>query len=209
MSEIAQSERASLCDLFLEVGPDAPTLCGEWTSSDLAAHLIVRERRPLSGVGIVFSPMAGLTESAMASEQDRRSYDEMVERVRSGPPLPMRWVDEPVNTIEYFVHHEDVRRGAGDTTPRARIDDVDDALWGRLGRMSGLLSRGVKGAGLTLVRTDDGGRITARKGAPEAELRGTPGELMLYLYGRGDHAEVELAGDEDAVAVVQAASFGF
>lgn len=208
MSEIAQSERASLCDLLLDVGPDAPTLCGSWTSSDLAVHLIVRERRPVAGMGIIFAPMAGLTERSMASEQAKRSYDELVERVRTGPPPPMKWVDEAVNTIEYFVHHEDVRRGAGDPTPRARNDAVDDALWGRLDRMGGMLARGVKGVGLTLVRTDSDDRITVRKGEPEAELRGTPGELVMYLYGRGEHAEVELAGDVDAVEVVRESPFG-
>ena len=208
MSGIAQAERADLCDLFLEVGPTAPTLCGEWTASDLAAHLIVRERRPLSGVGIVFSPLAGLTERSMAVQQQKRTFEELVERVRGGPPPPMSWVDESVNTIEYFVHHEDVRRGAGDDTPRARIDAVDDALWSRLERMGSMLARGVKGVGLTLVRTDTDARVTARKGEPEAELRGTPGELVLYLYGRGDHAEVELTGAADAVEVVKAASFG-
>ena len=46
MPSPARAERAALCDLFLEVGPDAPTLCGAWTTRDLAAHLVVRERRP-------------------------------------------------------------------------------------------------------------------------------------------------------------------
>ncbi len=45
--DIDQRERAELCDLFDELGPDAPTLCGDWTTADLAAHLVVRERNPL------------------------------------------------------------------------------------------------------------------------------------------------------------------
>src|SRR5882762_622635 len=36
-------ERRELCDLFLELGPDAPTLCEGWTTLDLAAHLVLRE----------------------------------------------------------------------------------------------------------------------------------------------------------------------
>ncbi len=209
MPAVAQSERAELCDLFLEVGSRAPTLCGDWTTGDLAAHLIVRERHPLSGIGIVFSPMAGLTERSMASQQARHSFEELVDLVRSGPPPPMRWVDDAVNTVEYFVHYEDVRRAGGDVAPRAGIDDVDDAVWGRLGLMAGLLARGMKGAGLTLVRTDDEDRIGAKKGEPQAELRGTPGELVLYLYGRQDQAVVELTGDNDAVEAVRQAKFGF
>ena len=47
-------ERDELCDLFVARGPDAPTLCEGWTTADLAAHLVVRERNPLAGPGIVF-----------------------------------------------------------------------------------------------------------------------------------------------------------
>ena len=36
-------ERLELCDLLLELGPDAPTLCEGWTTADLAAHLVLRE----------------------------------------------------------------------------------------------------------------------------------------------------------------------
>ena len=50
---LASRERAALCDLFAEVGPDAPTLCAGWTTRDLAAHLLVRERRPWASAGIV------------------------------------------------------------------------------------------------------------------------------------------------------------
>ena len=46
MTSVAATERADLCDLFRAVGPDAPTLCEGWTTRDLAAHLVVRERRP-------------------------------------------------------------------------------------------------------------------------------------------------------------------
>jgi hypothetical protein len=30
-----------LCDLFEELGPDAPTLLGAWTTRDLAAHVVL------------------------------------------------------------------------------------------------------------------------------------------------------------------------
>ena len=51
--DLAQLERGRLCDLLLEVGPDAPTLCEGWTAADLAAHLVIRERKPLAAPGIV------------------------------------------------------------------------------------------------------------------------------------------------------------
>ena len=45
---IAQSERQALCSLLEDRGPLAPTLCEGWTTADLAAHLYVRERKPLA-----------------------------------------------------------------------------------------------------------------------------------------------------------------
>ncbi len=58
----AQLERQTLSQLFDQLGPDAPTLCSGWTTLDLAAHLVVRERRPDSGPGLVWPPMAGYTD---------------------------------------------------------------------------------------------------------------------------------------------------
>ena len=42
---VAQRERAALITTMRDVGPDHPTLCGQWSTRDLAAHLVVRERR--------------------------------------------------------------------------------------------------------------------------------------------------------------------
>ena len=55
----AKSERADLCDLFDQVGPDAPTLCRGWDAHDLAAHLWIRENDPLGASGIVAKPLVG------------------------------------------------------------------------------------------------------------------------------------------------------
>ena len=46
MSTFAKRERLLLADLLEAEGPEAPTLCEGWSTRDLAAHLIVRERRP-------------------------------------------------------------------------------------------------------------------------------------------------------------------
>ena len=54
----AQRERAALVETMRTVGPDAPTLCGDWTTRDLAAHLVVREGRldTTPGITIPLSP---------------------------------------------------------------------------------------------------------------------------------------------------------
>ncbi|HEX6919337.1 MAG TPA: maleylpyruvate isomerase family mycothiol-dependent enzyme, partial [Actinomycetes bacterium] len=63
MPSIARAERAALSDLLESLGPDAPTLCEGWDTRDLAAHLVVRERRMDAAPGIVLRPLAGHLES--------------------------------------------------------------------------------------------------------------------------------------------------
>ena len=91
MTSLARRERFSLCDTFARTGPDAPTLCSPWTTADLAAHLVIRDRRPDLGVGIVLPPLAGRLEDGM-KEYAAKPWPELVDLVRSGPPVwsPLR-----------------------------------------------------------------------------------------------------------------------
>src|SRR5262249_33102419 len=57
----ARDERTALCALLGETGPGAPTLCEGWRTGDLAAHLVMRERRPDAAAGLLGGPLAGHT----------------------------------------------------------------------------------------------------------------------------------------------------
>ena len=46
MATPATMERRRFADELLAVGPDAPTLCTGWAARDLAAHVVLRDRRP-------------------------------------------------------------------------------------------------------------------------------------------------------------------
>ena len=81
----ARHERAELADLLAAVGPDSPTLCGGWSTRDLAAHLVLRERRPDAAAGILVKPLAAYT-ARVQEELAAHSWDELVSQVRSGPP---------------------------------------------------------------------------------------------------------------------------
>src|SRR4029453_11831870 len=59
VTDYARRERRELADLLLAVGPDAPPLCAGWTARDLAAHLVIRERRPDATVAGLIPPLAG------------------------------------------------------------------------------------------------------------------------------------------------------
>ncbi len=212
--DIDQRERAQLSDLFDELGPDAPTLSGDWTTADLSAHLVVRERKPLAMPGILIGGrFEATTERLMAAELERYGYAGVVDRVRTGPPIgPMalRPVGRLVNTIEYVVHHEDVRRPAG-RGPRPEDAALQDTVWGLLRKAARLITApGHLGpAGLTLVRPGHEPVVAHRAGeSGMATLTGDPVELLLYLYGRQEVAEADLTGDVAAMTAVEDASFG-
>src|SRR5262245_29178957 len=141
---VAKDERAALCDLFTELGPDQPTLCEGWQTRDLAAHLVLRERRPDAAAGILIKPLAGYTQTVQDSYA-RRPWAELVDLVRTGPPVYMpttiEKVDELINAVEFFVHHEDVRRGQPGWEPRKPDADRDAVLWAALSRSARLMLR--------------------------------------------------------------------
>ena len=207
---LARTERDALCDLLTAVGPDAPTLCGDWTTRDLAAHLVMRERRPDGAVGILVPKAAGYAEKVQAGIA-ARPWEELVARVRSGPPIwsPTRLsgVDRLVNTFEFFVHHEDVRRGGATWEPRHLEPDATTELYGLLSRMAKRLVA-KSPVGIVLEPTEELDPVVAREADPSVTVRGGVGELVLFAFGRQDHAAVDLVGDDASVAAVMTAAFG-
>lgn len=213
----AKSERADLCDLLDQVGPDAPTLCSGWNTHDLAAHLWIRETDPLGAPGIVAKPLSGLTERRMAETKQRWEYTELVDRVRNGPArfsvFAFPGVDEPANTTEYFVHHEDVRRAGEHPLPARDLGaEQEDWIWRRLKLLGRALFRRAK-VGVVLERlpaigedfpavdpaaeSDNSLRVVS--GSEIVTLIGRPSELLLYANGRTTAAEVKPVGEPDAI----------
>ncbi len=209
MTSWSRIERSALCDLFLEVGPDAATLCEGWRTADLAAHLVIRERRLDAAVGIVLSPARGYTAWVQGGYRDK-PWGTLVALVRSGPPVwsPLRLppVEQAMNTVELFIHHEDVRRAQDGWTPRALDPRLQDALWSALTSRSRLFYRSAP-VGLTL-RRDDGREHVVKGGTGPVVLTGTPAELLLHSYGRGAHTHVTVDGDAAAVAALASAHLG-
>ena len=124
---LARRERLELCDLALALGEDAPTLCEGWVAKDLIGHLVIREHRPLAGVGIAVPVLSGLAEWEMTKVK-RRDFAVLVEKVRDPgfTPYALPPVDRLANTLEYFVHHEDLRRAQPGWEPR-ELDPADQA----------------------------------------------------------------------------------
>ncbi|MFD5076639.1 TIGR03085 family metal-binding protein [Streptomyces sp. NPDC058371] len=204
MSTHAKRERLLLADLLEAEGPDAPTLCGDWNTRDLAAHVVVRERRADAAGGILIKQLAPRLERVQA-EFAEKPYEELIQLIRTGPPrfspFSLKQIDEASNTVEFYVHTEDVRRAQPDWTPRPLDAVFQDALWSRLERTARLVGRGVP-TGLVL-RRPDGQTAVAHKGTPVVTVTGEPSELLLFVYGRQNVADVALDGEKDAIAKLQ------
>jgi uncharacterized protein (TIGR03085 family) len=231
----SQDERLALCATLEKAGPDAPTLCAGWTTRDLAAHLVLRERRPDAAAGIPGGPLARHT----AKVQQRLAatpYPALLATIRSGPPrlspFAIPALDERANTVEFFVHNEDVRRAASDWAPRDISPGLSDALWDRL-RMARFTLRKAP-VGVEFARNDDGAgpggkedgadskqgraggdgtaeapefRMMVRRSTPVVTVIGKPAELILWASGRTSAAQVRLDGTAAATAMLSQATW--
>ncbi|GAA3306408.1 hypothetical protein GCM10020295_62560 [Streptomyces cinereospinus] len=130
-----------------------------------------------------------------------KPYEELIQLIRTGPPrfspFQLKQIDEMSNTIEFYVHTEDVRRAQPDWTTRELDPVFQDALWSRLERVARLMGRGVP-TGLVL-RRPDGQTAVAHRGTPVVTVTGEPSELLLFLYGRQSAAKVDVDGDAEAI----------
>jgi uncharacterized protein (TIGR03085 family) len=209
---VVQRERAALVEILRAVGPDAPTLCEGWTTRDLVAHLLVRERRPDAVPGLVFGPLASYTARLQNRLTTSTKWDDLVDLFASGPPVfSMFKVLDPVASIhEMFVHHEDVRRAQTGWEPR-ELDAITTAAVKRrvaiISRVGMAKSMAAVPARLTL-RTPDGKTVVTVGSGPPVTVEGEPLELLLFAFGR-NAIRVDFGGDDDLIAAVRAAKRGF
>jgi uncharacterized protein (TIGR03085 family) len=188
-------ERRELCELMSELGPDAPTLCEGWTTLDLAAHLVLREhfRR---------------WNADQMSREKAKGLPNLLTRLRAGAPMvPWRIprLRTVLNGVEYFIHHEDVRRANG-LGRRSDRPDLEAVAWRMIGFTGRRLARQIRPHGL-VIRCPDG--KTRQFGpATGAILAGEPTEVLLYLSGRREAAQVSTEGPADAVAALRDARAG-
>ena len=204
---VAQQERAALVTTMRGVGPEQPTLCGDWTTRDLAAHLVIRERRLDAAPGIMVPKFAGYTERVQNQVAAENDWNVLLDQIASGPPLlsPFRLLDPFVNVAEMFIHHEDVRRAVTGWEPR----ELDGATTSSLARQVSLMSRMTmsKTPARVTLKTPDGTTLTTVGKGPAVTVTGEPGELLMFISGR-DQAKLTFTGDDDAVAALRSSSRG-
>jgi uncharacterized protein (TIGR03085 family) len=204
----AHDERLALADSLLAAGPDAPTVCEGWQTRDLAAHIVLRERRPDAALGIMLKPLHGhlqQVQDKLAAED----YVTLVGKVRFPQALSLLRVDaldEAMNLIEFFIHHEDVRRGSPGWAPRELPADHEEALRHRVRGAAKLSTR--RFAGTVVVHSPGLEPFEVGAGGERLEVRGAPGELLLFFAGRQRVADVEISGPDGLAERLKVARLG-
>ncbi|MCX5066335.1 TIGR03085 family metal-binding protein [Micromonospora lupini] len=208
MSRYARAEREALADLLLALGPDAPTINEGWATRDLAAHLVLRERRPDAAGGILLAPLRGHAER-VRRRLAAGPYPELVAQVRRPPvwsPISNPLTDELVNTVEFFIHHEDVRRAAPGWQPRELSRGLQTTLWKRVAPLARLTLRRFPAD--LYVQAPGYGEVSVGRGGERLRVVGAPAELTLFLSGRQRVARVQLDGSPTSARQLRNASLG-
>ena len=203
----ARSERLALCDTAVSLGPTAPTLCEGWEVKDLLVHLLVRERRPWAAPGIFLPPLAPVLRKAEAAYA-ARPLEALAARLRDpkGTPFAVGPIEKAVNTVEFFVHHEDLRRAQPGWEPRTLPADAARDLW----RTLKLLGKGlVRSAGTPVVVGNGTDTATLRAGDEPVTVTGPVGELLLFCFGRHQVRGLSFDGPAERITQLENASLGF
>lgn len=199
MSTLARTERLRLVDAARRAGEDAPTLCAGWTTRDLATHLVIRERHPAAALGIFMPKFEGKLEEREQAYA-AMPYARLLGLVASPPRwTPGGWpgVESVMNTAEYLVHHEDIRRAASEWIPRRLSQSENAAVWAAC--RTALLPFAAQAKDRVEIDSPGFGHASAgrhgRGSTSEAggcTITGEPVEILLYLMGRETHALVDV-----------------
>lgn len=207
-----RDQRAALCDALEGAEPTAPTLCEGWTAHHLAAHVWLRENEPLSAAGVAVPALAARTARRIEELVARRSYPELVAAIRRGPsrlsPFRLPGMEAAANTLEFFVHCEDVRRGSGNNTPRPLDPALEEVAWRRVPTMARVFLRRLPVAVWLERDRPPGEPVRVGRGADIVTLHGPASELLLYLFGRRSAANLQVFGEPAAVALLARTKLG-
>jgi uncharacterized protein (TIGR03085 family) len=208
VTDFARRERLALAELLARLGPDEPTLCAGWTTRDLAAHVVVRDRRPDASAGMLIRPLRGYGERVRLAKA-AQPFETILGEVRTPPwwsPISNPLTEELVNPVEFFIHHEDARRGRPGWEPRDLDGDHQAAIW-RAAKLTGRL--GLRRLGLPVsVRATGFGSFDVGDD-PQVTVEGPPGELALFLSGRQQAARVTVEGPSELAERLRTARLGF
>ena len=191
-----RTQRLAVADLLESLDDGEwrhPSLCDGWSVNDVAAHLTLQQVGLLDGLGMFARFPGGMNRAIRETarrQAARISRPELVARIRASADSRRHNVGLSCleTLIDALVHGQDIARPLGRVLPvppdaaALAADQVWRKGWPFYPRR--------RLSGLRLAATD--GEWTAGEGS---EIRGTMGDLLLVLTGRGGAAVGDLDGD--------------
>lgn len=197
-----EAERAALAESLEAVGPHARTACGEWSSFDLAAHLVASERgagllayciRALAARGVSFRPDPRLVSLAIA-RQRRDGYPALVSRIRQPCPRILRSTAVAPSTLfELWMHHDDL------TSANGLAHHVPTLLALAIPSLVRYQAKRLPKARLIVRTTDDYEWRCGPDNAPSAVLCGPAEDVVRWLAGRRSAGSLSIDADDVVV----------
>lgn len=192
----AAVERRALVRALRAAGPDAPTLCTGWDAQDLAAHLVIRDGH-LDLLARRRVPRPGSHARGDRPEVRCLGFEELVDRIEAGvprwSPARLRVVDDAINTLEFFVHTEDMLRAAEDREERREVTPaVRATLWRYASQTLFPATARSQHRRVTFLSPGVGAVTHGRRRDPLKIIEGQPEELVLWAFGRTSVADVAL-----------------
>lgn len=199
-------ERQAFRATLEQVGPDAPTACGSWTTTDLAVHVVTGEIawgvppvpfRLLVGRGVRLDWMAPINERAFRFYRHRHGFDWALERLeRDAPRLHSYPTIAPVSLLEVWAHHEDVLK-ANDVGHCGSGVDLEPVLRVLARYQRRLLAQHA-------VRVTSGDAVWYEPTDATVEVRGETADLARWLAGRAGLQSLTVSGEAGAIEGVRA-----
>ena len=107
-------------------------------------------------------------------------------------------MERPTNLLEYFVHHEDLRRAQPGWEPRHLAAADQDRLWSAIRSAgAGWSARPACRCGSAAATPD--AVAVLRRGLDPVTITGLPSELVMFLFGRDQARGLEFGGPPDRV----------
>ena len=191
-----RTQRLAVADLLETLDADEwrrPSLCEGWSVHDVAAHLTLQQLSLLDGLVLFARTPGGMNRvirEAARREATRTPCEEVVARIRASADSRGHNVGVTYHEtlIDALVHGQDIARPLGRALPvppdaaALAAERVWSRGWPFYPRR--------RLANLRLVGTD--GEWAAGEGQ---EIRGSLGDLLLVLTGRGAAVVADLDGD--------------
>ncbi|MFC7374446.1 MULTISPECIES: TIGR03085 family metal-binding protein [unclassified Brachybacterium] len=203
MATPASDERRAFAATFADLGPEAPTILPGWGAPELLEHLLLRERYPHLMVGPRLPGELGRRAQQARQQLRARTWGDLVDLFRAGPgPLSFAGtVDSLSGEGELLIHHEDLRRAQPGWEPRALPEATQAKAWRALSLLAPVAVR--VPADVTLVAPHGGRRLRSRRPAGSVRVHGDPLELLLWVSGRDEVAQVRIDGDDGGVQALE------